>query len=328
MSTSGGVFSVLAKSILKEKGVVYGCEMKDYKASHIRITSEKDLHKIRGSKYIQSSIIDVLPRLKDDLDKKKHVLFSGTPCQIGAVKSFLKKEYSNLITASVICHGVMNDKIFNKYLNELETRYNGKIEDFVFRVKDQGWTTSSIKYTINGKEFVKRFIDDPLMSLYLKDVLLREACYKCKYKNNNNFADIIIGDYWGIEITNPEFVDKDGVSSLIVNSKKAEQFLNNTKFFERVTYIEGNKDEIEKYNPQLVKPVKRPKERDIYFSKIKDETITNIYLEILQKENIELKNDFQNTKAQLEAIRTSKRWKITDKTFNILHKIKRLGRGE
>lgn len=327
-STSGGVFSVLARNVLKEKGVVYGCEMKDYKASHIRITTEKDLDKIRGSKYIQSSIIDILPQVKEDLENKKTVLFSGTPCQIGAIKAFLKKDYPNLITVSVVCHGILNDKILDKYIKELENRYNAHVENITFRTKENGWTTSSIKYKINGEEVIKRFIDDPLMNLYLKDIILRESCYKCKYKDNNNIADMIIGDYWGIEVTMPDFADQAGVSSLIINSKKAEQFLNKINFFDNVIYKEGNKEEIEKYNPQIVASVKRPKERNIVFKQINNQSIMNVYLELLQKENNETKEKLQSRENQLNLMKNSKRWRVTNKVFDTLHKIKRLGRGE
>ena len=136
------------------------------------------------TKYIQSSIVDILSKVERDLEKGKKVLFSGTPCQIGAIKAFLKKEQQNLITVSVVCHGVLNDKILNKYIAELEENHNDKITNFIFRTKENGWTKSSIKYEFNGKEKVSKFIDDPLMTLYLKDKLLRESCYKCKYKGD------------------------------------------------------------------------------------------------------------------------------------------------
>lgn len=326
-STSGGVFSVLAKAVLSQKGIVYGCEMKDYKANHIRITSKKDLDKIRGSKYIQSSIIDILPKLKQDLESKKQVLFSGTPCQIGAIKAFLKQDYKNLITVSVVCHGILNDIILDKYIKELEERYNGKVENIKFRTKENGWTKSSIKYTIGGNDYIKKFTDDPLMSLYLKDSLLRESCYNCKYKGNNNVADIIVGDYWGIEITNPEFADEKGISSVIINTKKGRSFLNKIEFFDNTIYVEGNKESIEKYNPQVVTPVKRPKERSVLFNKINEESITNAYMDYIQQENARLKEKVDYTKYELDSITNSKRWKLITKVFNILNRIRRLGRG-
>lgn len=327
-STSGGAFSVLAKAILKEKGIVYGCEMKDNKAHHIRVTSTTELEKIRGSKYIQSSIVDILSKVERDLEKGKKVLFSGTPCQIGAIKAFLKKEQQNLITVSVVCHGVLNDKILNKYIAELEENHNDKITNFIFRTKENGWTKSSIKYEFNGKEKVSKFIDDPLMTLYLKDKLLRESCYKCKYKGDNNNADIILGDYWGIEVTMPEFHDENGVSSLIINSEKGMKFLNKINFFDNVLYKEGTLESMVKYNPQIEKPVGRPMERNVIFHKLRNESILNVYIDHLQKENEILNEKISKTSYELNQIKTSKRWNYMNKIFNAINKIRRLGRGE
>lgn len=327
-STSGGVFSVLSKIVLENKGIVYGCEMLNNKAKHIRITQKKDLEKIRGSKYIQSSIIDILPQLKKDLDNKKEVLFSGTPCQIGAIKAFLKKDYPNLITVSVICHGVINDMLLDKYIKELEDRYHSKITDFKFRTKENGWTKSSIKYKVDNKEIVKKFIDDPLMDLYLTDTILRESCYRCKYKGNNNYADLIIGDYWGIEVTMPDFYDENGVNSLIINSKKGKTFINKNKFFDSVLYQLGTMESVEKYNPQLKVPTTRPNTRNIAFSKINDESIMNIYLEIVQRKNKELREKLDKTTYELNSIKHSKRWYLTNKIFNIINRLRIFKRGE
>ena len=171
-STSGGIFSILARAVLTNNGIVYGSYMKNFQAKHIRITKEKDLFKIRGSKYIQSDISNILAQLKEDVMSKKEVLFCGTPCQVGAIKAFLGKEYDNLFLVSVICHGVMNDNLFHKYLKELEVENSNQVTDFKFRTKDNNWTQSSIKYTIDNKEIVKCFIDDPFMMLYFKRILL------------------------------------------------------------------------------------------------------------------------------------------------------------
>ncbi len=327
-STSGGIFSILAKSVLKENGIVYGCEMKDYKATHIRISNKKDLEKIRGSKYIQSNIFDILAKVKKDLDSKRVVLFSGTPCQIGAIKAYLKQDYSNLITVSVVCHGVLNDEILKKYINELELTNNGNINNFHFRVKGNGWTCSSIKYKIDEKEYVKEFTEDPLMIQYLKNNILRESCHECKYKGDNNLADIIIGDYWGIEVTIPSFLDQNGISALIVNSKKGQNFLKKINFFDKVTYTMGDKEGMEKYNPQIKTAVVRPKERDTMLIKISNSSFTSSYIELINEENKLLKEEALRVENEISQIKNSKRWKMIDKLFNTLQKIRKLGRGE
>lgn len=338
-STSGGVFSVLATAVLKKKGIVYGCQMSNYEAEHIRITKITDLEKIRGSKYIQSNISNIFTDLKKDLNSKKLVLFSGTPCQIGTIKKLLNKNYDNLITISVVCHGVINDTYLKKYIKGLEAKTNKKITNWQFRTKDNGWTKSSIKYNLDTQKKTVKFIDDDLMYLYLKDVLTRESCYCCKYKGANDLSDITLGDYWGIEVTNKDFYDEKGVSLLVLNTKKGESFVNKNNLLEQLDIIPGNYDDIIKYNPSLIRPLKRPLKRNIisdYFEKYDfvtalDEIKKQLELEEYKKtikdlesrnaslsiENIELANKLNN-------IYNSKRWKLIDKTINVLNKIRRV----
>lgn len=330
-STSGGIFSILARAVLNNKGIVYGSYMKDFQAKHIRITKEKDLFKIRGSKYIQSNISNILAQLKEDVMSKKEVLFCGTPCQVGAIKAFLGKEYDNLLLISVICHGVMNDNLFHKYLKELEVENSNQVTDFKFRTKDNNWTQSSIKYTIDNKEIVKRFIDDPFMILYLKNYILRESCYNCNFKGKKNVADIILGDFWGIEVTDPEMLDQKGVSALIINSKKGEKFIKEKKVLEKTKSKEKDIKELIKYNPALVESVKMPLDRqrvlnDLRYNNIR---ITSGYYYmkhdcqelLLEKENLLAEN--KRLATELNTIVNSKRWKMMDKGINKINKILR-----
>lgn len=346
-STSGGVFSVLARSMFKLGGVVYGCEMHNNKARHIRITKETELYKIRGSKYIQSTIYDSFPLVKDDLKNNKKVLFSGTPCQIGALTSYLNGDHKNLITVSVVCHGVMNDKVFSKYLNEISKEYdNSDIEYFNFRTKDNKWTQSSVKYKVNNEIKVKSFLDDSLMNLYLKNLVIRDSCFNCHYKGKNNIADIIIGDFWGVEVTHPEFLDQNGVSFVQVNSSKGNAYLDNIKFFEQVDFIKANRLEIEKYNPSLVSSVENNFDRYNVFKEIENNSMSmiskcyenkKIVADVKHKvNNLNNKVDSLNNKVfdltsentelsnKIVNIYASKRWKLIDKPLNLVNKF--LGR--
>lgn len=330
-STSGGIFSILARAVLTNNGIVYGSYMKNFQAKHIRITKEKDLFKERGSKYIQSDISNILAQLKEDVMSKKEVLFCGTPCQVGAIKAFLGKEYDNLFLVSVICHGVMNDNLFHKYLKELEVENSNQVTDFKFRTKDNNWTQSSIKYTIDNKEIVKCFIDDPFMMLYLKNYILRESCYNCNFKGKKNVADIILGDFWGIEVTDPEMLDQKGVSALIINSKKGERFIKEKEVLEKTKSKEKDIKELIKYNPALVESVKMPLDRqrvlnDLRYNNIR---ITSGYYYmkhdceelLLEKENLLAEN--KRLATELNTIINSKRWKMMDKGINKINKILR-----
>lgn len=334
--TSGGIFSVLSKAVLDNNGVVYGAYMNDNKVKHIRIDNEVDLEKIKGSKYIQSSIMEILENVRNDVKENKQVLFSGTPCQIGALKSYFGCFPENLITVSVICHGVMNESLFKKYLNELEIKYNDKIKNFSFRTKDNKWTVSSCKYEFSNITKVVPFTKDSLMNLYINDLVLRESCYDCKFKGKNNCADIIIGDFWGIEVIYPEFLDEDGVSSLIVNTKKASKFLNDIDFFNNTINKKVELSDIVKYNPSLMKSVKLKKERLQTFYELNQNTteLVSLKYNLLNKvqemsQQIDSKtkdiNDLvyknESLSAQLSSIVDSRRWRMTNKVFNTINKI-------
>jgi len=308
--------------------------MLDFKAKHIRIEKKKDLNKILGSKYIQSSIIDIFEDVKKDLTKNKQVLFSGTPCQIGALKKYLKEDYKNLKTVSVICHGVTNEKLLDIQIKELEKRENNKIKNINFRVKENGWTKSSIKYEFNNKEITNKFIDDDFMYLYLNDVITRKSCFNCRYKGQNNEADIILGDYWGIEVTNKDFYDEKGISAIIVNSKKGESYLKENNILEKIEYCEGNYEDIVKYNPSLIKSLNHSQERNMILSQIKDNGIEKVSLRYrirklqqeLNKSNeltCLLREENQFIADEIYNMKNSKRWKFTDKIFNIINRLRR-----
>lgn len=276
-STSGGAFSILARDILNKKGIVYGCEMENNKANHIRITTIEELDKIRGSKYIQSNLMNTYKSLKKDLDSNKLVLFSGTPCQIGAVKAFLRKDYSNLITVSVICHGVISDKLLKIHLKDLKNKHNLPITNWSFRNKKPNpWNEASVSYRVGNTKKTVNFLDDNLMYLYLKNVVMRDSCYHCHYKGNNNVADIIIADYWGIEVENRSFFDTNGVSAIIINNEHGKEFYDNINIEKYADIDKGSFNDLNKYNPAYSKQITCEINRKKY--------LHNVYKNGLEKE--------------------------------------------
>lgn len=334
-STSGGAFSILARNVLNKHGIVYGCEMQNNKAKHIRITKVEELEKIRGSKYIQSSLIDIYKALKKDLSSSKLVLFSGTPCQIGAVKAFLGKDYPNLITVSVICHGVISDKLLKIHLKDLKNKYNNEITDWKFRNKKPNpWNTSSVSYKIGKNKKVVKFLDDNLMYLYLKNVVLRDSCYHCNYKENNNIADIIIADYWGIEVEKRNFYDENGVSAIIINTAHGKEFFDNINIEKYADIATGNFNDLNKYNPaystQVVCEINRKRYlNNVYKYGIAKEFKT-IREEILEKELIKANKElailtYKNNEleSRLNNIRNNKILKLGMIPIRIARKIRK-----
>lgn len=318
-STSGGIFTIIAQDILKKGGVVYGAERSGGKTKHIRISDEKKLHKIRGSKYSYSSIIEILKEIEEDIKSNKKILFSGTPCQVGAIKQ-LAKEYDNITYVSVICHGVLNDELVNEYLNEKD------LELLSYRTKESGWETSKIKYD----KYTKKFMEDDLMSLYINNALLRESCYRCNYTLDNNKADIILGDYWGIKSIAANMFDDNGVSIVIVNSKKGQKIFNNIKT--KVTYEETPIENLEITHPNLINQPLKIKERFIIEDLLKNNSWELVSESVKQKNEIlnmnkrmeDMNSYLDETTKELKGIKSSKRWRLIDKSFNLVKNIVRV----
>lgn len=215
-SSSGGVFSILAKDTLAKGGTVYGAAFdNNWRVHHIRVKNETELRLLRGSKYVQSKIGTTFKQVQKDLQNKIPVLFSGTPCQIAGLLRFLNKKYSNLITVDVACHGVPNPRIWEKYLKTVSLK--GNIENIIFKDKSTGWKWDAYSFsiTLSNKNFTENVWRQPYMQLFLHDFILRPSCHFCHFRNGKSGADMTIADYWGIEKNHPDFFDDIGVSALI-----------------------------------------------------------------------------------------------------------------
>lgn len=231
-SASGGAFSALARYVIEQNGVVFGCAWDaNIMPIHIRIDSVDDLKRIQGSKYVQSRIGSSYKIVKNDLDNGKMVLFSGTPCQCDGLRSFLNKDYKKLLCVEVICHGVPSGEFWRAYLDILEKKLKGEISNVQFRDKKRGWgALLHVTYQNKQGKMKHRYLS-PEESYYYYDYwnghLYRDSCYKCKYACPSRGSDFTIGDYWGIQDVHPQFDIFNGVSVLIVNTSKGKQVLNN-----------------------------------------------------------------------------------------------------
>ncbi len=288
-SSSGGVVCAIAKDILKENGVVYGVALEDKEAKHIRISKIEDLYKIMGSKYVQSKIDDILKEVKKDLEEKKKVLFTGTPCQIEGLQSYLGKTYENLICLSIICHGVPSPKVWKRYVEGK----SDTLENVNFRNKDFGWHKYSVLYQYqDGEKEIVPFIEDIYMQGFLKNYFLRESCYNCQMRfNKKNSADIIIGDFWGIENVFPKMDDDKGISAVIINSAKGKEIFQKIK--EKMEYQETTFEDILEANPCLIGSVEYTKSREKFFELARDNTI-EIVINVLKGMNAEKEIEEKN----------------------------------
>lgn len=263
-STSGGFFSALAIETINYGGIVFGATIdENLFVYHISIDNLEDLELLRGSKYVYSDTLATFKEVKEHLENNRYVLYSGLPCQIAGLKSFLKKDFEKLITVDVICHGTPNYKLFKIYKDGIEKKLKSKISKYKFRDKQKkGWGVYwSYKYRNGMKQKSGGLYDDPYISCFINGTANKEACYQCKYIGfKKRPGDITIGDYWGIDIFHPKMASNKGVSAIIINSNKANKLID--KALKRCIFIETKKENISKYNKSLIENIKRPKKRD------------------------------------------------------------------
>lgn len=232
-STSGGMFSVFADKVLEENGVIYGVEYSDdFTIQHERAETAETYERFRGSKYAQSDLNDCFKRVKEDLENGRKVLFTGTPCQISGVKTFLgeKAKSDNIILCEIICHGVPSPKLWKEQLAFLEKERGSKVVDYRNRSKVAGWHGHNEQvFFENGKSEYKTKLSQLHKDLFYAHLTIRPSCYACKYTQFPRSADISIADFWGIENFMPEFDDNKGTSMLILNTAKAVSFYEQIK---------------------------------------------------------------------------------------------------
>lgn len=269
-SSSGGIFTAVSNYVLKNNGVVFGAAFDEtLKVNHVMIDNTDDLNKLRGSKYVQSNINNTYMLAEKELNKNRTVLFSGTPCQIAGLKSYLMREYDNLITADLVCHGVPSQEMFNVYIEYLSLKFKSKVVNYNFRSKEKnGWGLTAMVETEDGKiRYIEAFTD-PYYINFLDSHTYRESCYKCRYANLNRVSDITLADYWGIKDVHPEFYKKSGNSLILINTKKGKDLIE--KISEYIDMIETDLNIASSYNTNLTQPSCRGKKRDHIYDSINE----------------------------------------------------------
>lgn len=224
-SSSGGIFTVLADWVLRSQGVVFGAAFaEDFSVQHVKVEHTEDLHILRGSKYLQSRIEDTYREASAALEEGRMVLYSGTGCQIAGLKAYLKKDYDDLYTVDVLCHGVPSPLLWQKYLREQEKRFGAVVAQVSFRSKTNGWKSYSMEQQFqNGTNYCKELSQDLYLQCFLRDICLRPSCHSCQFKDFPRVSDLTIGDAWGIGKQMPDMDDDRGTSIVIVNSGKGKQ---------------------------------------------------------------------------------------------------------
>ncbi len=266
-SSSGGIFTLIAENIIEKGGVVFGASFDErFMVKHIKVEDKDNLQKLRGSKYVQSNINDTFKDVKEILETGRMVLFTGTPCQINGLYTFLNKKYDNLCTQDIICHGVPSPKVWEKYL---EYRKNKDIKEPIeisFRKKDNGWKAFQMSFKYDNDEYKINHNEDVYMKAFLKNLSLRDSCYNCSFKDKNRISDLTLADFWGINNVVENMNDDKGTSLVIINSEKGRGLLE--LIDNRIIKKQVNFEEAIKYNYPMFKSVPMNKNRDKFFDKL------------------------------------------------------------
>lgn len=283
-SSSGGLFYLLAKKVIDERGVVFGARFnKDWKVIMDYAQTIEGIRPFMGSKYVQANPKNTYSEVKRFLKDGRKVLFTGTGCQISGLRNFLRRDYENLFLVDVICHGVPSPSLWEKYVSELVTNENkylnsrkslSFIKNISFRDKSYGWKNFRflVSYSVDSvgitndnsvfsSQYSKPFYEDPYFLLFLKNYTLRPSCYHCPAKKGRCGSDITIGDFWGIDNIMPQIDDDKGISACLVNTDKGMELFN---ALDIRRYPVDYKDVL-KQNPVIEKSVKEPLKRYYVF---------------------------------------------------------------
>ena len=266
-SSSGGVFTAIARQVLDKGGVVFGARYDDnLDVVHSWTDDKAGLKDFRGSKYTQSNLMESFRECRDFLKAGGLVLFSGTPCQIAGLQSFLRKPYENLLLVDFICHGVPSPKLWQEYKKFHEKKSASRIVRTAFRRKDCGWKQFSLAFTfVDASEYCQTLNKDYYLQLFLRDMCLMNSCYQCISKTQvgcRRPSDITLADFWGVQTEYPDLDDDKGTSLVVAHSPEGEKFLHN---LENCLVKEIPVESGVKHNPSYYSSCKKPAGRNTFF---------------------------------------------------------------
>lgn len=229
-SRSGAIFPELYKTIIKEKGIVYGAAFDEsLMVKHKAALLVDECVSFKGSKYVQSELGDTFQGVITNLKEGKKVLFSGTPCQVSGLLSVVpSKLQSSLYTVDIICHGVPSPQLFKDYLFYIENKHHSKVKNFNFRDKSiNGWHDHKESASLENGDTL---VDTTYTNLFYTNCFFRESCYSCPYASTKRVSDITLGDLWGWERIDKELNGDDlGISLVFANTDKGRMLLNQSK---------------------------------------------------------------------------------------------------
>lgn len=277
VSSSGGVFPELCREIIeKRNGVVVGVAYDE----NMRVMSQiaetmEEAKKFCNSKYVKSQFAHNFPKVKELLQQGRYVLYTGVPCECASLRSYLKKDYDNLLVQEIMCHAGPSPKVFAQYIQSVEEAYGGKVVDFIFRDKREGWRWSKCKMAIifeDGREFRDYTRLDDYFKAFFNDYLARPSCANCQFVGSHRCGDLTLGDFWGVQNVFPELYDNKGTSLVIINTEKGWNYWESIK--DKFDVEKSRMREAFRYNHSKPSPYKE--ERVQFFHRIEGKTAKEV----------------------------------------------------
>ncbi len=276
-SSSGGVFTALSDSILSMQGVVYGASFEEgFVIKHQPATNQIQRDKQRGSKYVQSSMDDMMQLIIADLNAGKKVMFTGSPCQVAGVSNFVQTKrgnLENLYLCDFICHGVASPLVWNGYVDYLMRIFEGKLERYNFRGKLEGWHNFYPEIVADNQNVSLKYKEKmSFFKLYATCYINRPSCYSCKFTDYGRWSDVTLADFWNVKAVAPQLDDNTGTSQVMINTRKGEDWFESCR--EDLICIECNKKDV--WQPHLEYPNEVPAKREQFWKEYQEEAFEKI----------------------------------------------------
>lgn len=277
-SSSGGAFSAICYSLFESyesKACVYGAAFtSEMEISHIAAYSFKECRAFYGSKYVKSKcgsdvFSDIALKLKDNW----HIVFSGTPCQIYALKQSLSKadvSTDTILFVDMICHGTPKVEVWKAYKKWLEGSNNGRLVKYSFRYKPEGWKAYPAYAEFdNGAKLINTAETSVFSRLHIKRYSIAKGCFNCPFSSRDRVSDITLGDFWGVERENTKINSKNGVSLVLANTTKGVNVIENIKKVspqKGYSTVEIHSDNYLEYQQNLKTPTPMPDNYDQFWT--------------------------------------------------------------
>ena len=267
LSSSGGVFTALARNTIEKGGAVFGAVFdENLRVEHVGAIDESEFSAMRGSKYVQSDSAEGIMNAAAILSRGMPVMFTGTPCQVdGLLAAVREKDRASLLTVDFVCHGVPSPGVFASYLKEMEREHGQRVVAYTFRDKRLGWKNFSAVATLeDGTEVSGTQTDEPYLYGFLQNLYLRPSCGQChSLRGKRHVSDITIADFWGSQEICPERDDDTGLSLVLINTEKGEQAIKEAGI--QLSVFDADTERMRRYNPSIEVTAVMHKKRTAFF---------------------------------------------------------------